>query len=186
MTLAPGARLDPYEIVAPLGAGGLGEVYRARDTRLAREVAIKVLPERLANDADALARLEREVHGVPVGVLANRPVGGRSRATLRAFTLEKIERLASEPAPLPPCQRAESLHTGFFPRWRHDLPRRLRILCHCSTPSGFFLQEKWTDQVDREREDYCRVLLGRHLHQRLEVAQLEGDRVLTEDVGCLA
>src|SRR3990172_2915095 len=60
MALSPGERLGPYIIVAPLGAGGMGEVYRAKDTRLDREVAIKVLPERLANDADALARFERE------------------------------------------------------------------------------------------------------------------------------
>jgi len=60
MTLAAGTRLGPYEIVSPLGAGGMGEVYRARDTNLARQVAIKVLPEAFAQDADRLARLERE------------------------------------------------------------------------------------------------------------------------------
>src|SRR3990172_8457907 len=60
MSLQPNTRLGPYVILAPLGAGGMGEVYRARDTRLDREVAIKVLPQRLANDADALARFERE------------------------------------------------------------------------------------------------------------------------------
>ena len=60
MPLSPGARLGPYEIVAPLGAGGMGEVYRARDTRLGRDVAVKVLPDRLAADADSLARFERE------------------------------------------------------------------------------------------------------------------------------
>ncbi|HEV8610610.1 MAG TPA: protein kinase, partial [Thermoanaerobaculia bacterium] len=64
MTLSPGARLGPYEIVSPLGAGGMGEVYRARDTRLERAVAIKVLPARLAADADALARFEREARAV--------------------------------------------------------------------------------------------------------------------------
>jgi serine/threonine-protein kinase len=64
MPLIPGARLGPYDIVAPLGAGGMGEVYRARDTRLAREVAIKVLPEHMASDADALARFEREAKAV--------------------------------------------------------------------------------------------------------------------------
>ena len=54
------ARLGPYEILAPLGAGGMGEVYRARDGKLNREVAIKVLPELFAADADRLARFQRE------------------------------------------------------------------------------------------------------------------------------
>ena len=60
MPLSAGDRLGPYEIVAPLGAGGMGEVYRARDSRLGREVAVKVLPEHLANNPEALDRFERE------------------------------------------------------------------------------------------------------------------------------
>ena len=64
MALTSGTRLGPYEILAPLGAGGMGEVYRARDTRLHREVAIKVLPERVAGDPDALARFEREARAI--------------------------------------------------------------------------------------------------------------------------
>src|SRR5438552_126024 len=60
MTLAAGTKLGPYEIVAPLGAGGMGEVYRARDTRLGREVAIKVLPESFSKDPDRLRRFEQE------------------------------------------------------------------------------------------------------------------------------
>ncbi len=64
MPLPPSTRLGPYEIVAPLGAGGMGEVYRARDPRLNREVAIKVLPERLAKDPQALARFESEAKAV--------------------------------------------------------------------------------------------------------------------------
>jgi len=60
MALTPGSRLGPYEILSPIGAGGMGEVYRARDTRLDREVAVKVLPERLAASPEALARFERE------------------------------------------------------------------------------------------------------------------------------
>ena len=60
MSLAPGTRLGPYEIVSPLGAGGMGEVYRARDTRLGREVAVKVLPPGFSKDADRLIRFERE------------------------------------------------------------------------------------------------------------------------------
>src|SRR5438477_8703957 len=60
MSLGPGARLGPYEILSAIGAGGMGEVYRARDTRLKREVAIKVLPDSFANDPDRIARFERE------------------------------------------------------------------------------------------------------------------------------
>src|SRR6478672_3001887 len=60
MTLTAGARLGPYEIVAPIGSGGMGEVYRARDPRLGREVAIKVLPTLVASDPDRLKRFEKE------------------------------------------------------------------------------------------------------------------------------
>src|SRR6201997_703013 len=60
MPLSPGTRLGPYEILATLGAGGMGEVYKARDTKLDREVAIKVLPAALAQDPERLARFERE------------------------------------------------------------------------------------------------------------------------------
>jgi Tol biopolymer transport system component len=64
MSLASGTRLGSYEIVAPLGAGGMGEVYRARDGKLNRDVAIKVLPEHLGVDPDALGRFEREAQSV--------------------------------------------------------------------------------------------------------------------------
>ncbi len=60
MPLLPGTRLGPYEIGAPLGAGGMGEVYRATDTTLKRDVAIKVLPDAMAHDTERLARFERE------------------------------------------------------------------------------------------------------------------------------
>lgn len=59
-----GSQLGPYVIVAPLGAGGMGEVFRARDTRLEREVAIKVLPASMAHDPDRRARFEREAKSV--------------------------------------------------------------------------------------------------------------------------
>jgi eukaryotic-like serine/threonine-protein kinase len=64
MALSPGSKLGPYEIVAPLGAGGMGEVYRARDPRLGREVAIKVLPGSFCRDADRLRRFEQEARAV--------------------------------------------------------------------------------------------------------------------------
>jgi serine/threonine protein kinase len=60
VSLPPGARFGSYQITAPVGAGGMGEVYRATDTRLKRQVAIKMLPEALASDVDRLARFQRE------------------------------------------------------------------------------------------------------------------------------
>jgi serine/threonine protein kinase len=60
MSLAPGTRLGPYEILSPLGAGGMGEVYRARDTRLDRTVAVRVLPQHLSSSREVRQRFERE------------------------------------------------------------------------------------------------------------------------------
>src|SRR5437016_12351570 len=64
MTLASGSKLGPYEIQSPLGAGGMGEVYRARDMRLGRDVALKILPESFARDGDRLHRFEQEARAV--------------------------------------------------------------------------------------------------------------------------
>jgi serine/threonine protein kinase len=60
VTLTPGTRLGPYEVTAQIGVGGMGEVYRATDRNLKRQVAIKVLPEALATDPERLARFQRE------------------------------------------------------------------------------------------------------------------------------
>jgi serine/threonine protein kinase/tetratricopeptide (TPR) repeat protein len=64
MTLSAGTRLGPYEILSPIGAGGMGEVYRARDRKLGRDVAVKVLPQSVASDPDTLARFEREAKAI--------------------------------------------------------------------------------------------------------------------------
>ena len=64
MPLSPGDRLGPYEIMAPIGAGGMGEVYRARDTRLGRDVALKILPPDMARDPSRRQRLELEARAV--------------------------------------------------------------------------------------------------------------------------
>src|SRR6202451_4140647 len=64
MALTTGSKVGPYEIVAPLGAGGMGEVYRARDARLGREVALKVLPESFSRDSERLRRFEQEAQAV--------------------------------------------------------------------------------------------------------------------------
>ena len=64
MPLAVGDRLGPYEILGSIGHGGMGEVYRARDPRLRREVAVKVLRESIAGDPESLARFHRETHAV--------------------------------------------------------------------------------------------------------------------------
>ena len=93
MALVPGVRLGPYEVVAPLGAGGMGEVYRARDTKLGRDVALKVLPANVARDPDRMARFGREAQ-----VLAslNHPniaaiYGLEESGGVRALVMELVE-----------------------------------------------------------------------------------------------
>ncbi len=109
VTLAPGTRLGPYEIVAPLGAGGMGEVYRARDTRLGREVAVKVLPGHVSSDPEVRARFEREARTVSS---LNHPhictlfdVGGVDDTDYLVMELLEGETLAARLArgPLPPA-----------------------------------------------------------------------------------
>jgi serine/threonine protein kinase len=89
VTLSSGARLGRYEILEPLGAGGMGEVYRARDTQLDRDVAVKVLPPALENDAHALERFEREAKAVAAlshpNILALQIVAGLAAAHERGI-----------------------------------------------------------------------------------------------------
>jgi len=108
MALVPGTRLGPYEVVAPLGAGGMGEVYRAHDSGLKRDVALKVLPDAFAGDSERLARFEREAH---VLAALNHPHiaaihGLAQQGTSRALVLELVEgptladRIAADPIPV--------------------------------------------------------------------------------------
>src|SRR5512135_2195736 len=108
MTLSAGARLGPYEILGPIGAGGMGEVYRARDPRLGREVAIKVLPATFSQDADRLRRFEQEARAAGVlnhpGITAVYDIGSEDGAPyivgelLEGETLR--QRLATGPVPV--------------------------------------------------------------------------------------
>src|SRR5258708_5259656 len=103
MPLAAGTRLGVYEILAPIGAGGMGEVYRARDTNLGRDVAIKVLPDPLARDPERLARFKREAK---VLAALNHPnIGHIYGVESQALVMELVEgeTLGSliKPGPLP-------------------------------------------------------------------------------------
>ena len=101
MTLQPGDRLGHYEVISALGSGGMGEVYRARDTKLGREVAIKILPRLFTSDPERLARFEREARllaslnhphiGAIYGVEDTDPSPGSGQTALRALVLELIE-----------------------------------------------------------------------------------------------
>ncbi|HKC23318.1 MAG TPA: serine/threonine-protein kinase, partial [Thermoanaerobaculia bacterium] len=108
MSLTPGTRLGPYEVLSPLGAGGMGEVYRARDTRLEREVAVKVLPEGLAGSPEALARFASEARAVAAlshpHILALFDVGeeGGIRYAVSELLEGETLRMAMAHGPIPP------------------------------------------------------------------------------------
>ena len=100
MSLFPGAKLGPYEIQSSLGAGGMGEVYRARDARLGREVALKVLPESLSRDADRLRRFEQEARAVAAlnhpNILAIHDIGDQGGTRFIVSELLEGESLRAE------------------------------------------------------------------------------------------
>ena len=114
--MTPGTRLGPYEIIAAIGAGGMGEVYRARDTRLDRDVAIKVLPAAFAGDPDRRARFEREAKAVAAlshpNILAIHDVGVARRARRIAVTElldgETLRERLTQPARCPSARRSTS------------------------------------------------------------------------------
>jgi serine/threonine protein kinase len=116
MAILPGRRLGPYEILSVIGAGGMGEVYKARDTRLNRDVALKVIPEVFAADADRMSRFEREAK-----LLAslNHPhiaaiYGLEESSSTKALVMELVEgptladRIATGPIPLDEALRSST------------------------------------------------------------------------------
>jgi len=136
MSLEPGVRLGPYEVVAAAGAGGMGEVYKARDTRLDRTVAIKVLPAHVASDRQARERFEREARAVAA---LNHPHictlhdVGRAEAVGGAVDFLVMEYVDGETLAARlqrgalPVDRALSYASEIHetcPRWRH-MPRQL-------------------------------------------------------------
>src|SRR5258706_8392062 len=97
MTLAPGTRLGPYEVLAPLGAGGMGEVYRAKDPKLARDVAVKVLPEDFLEGEERKARFEREArllaalnHPNIAAIYSFEEIPGSSPSSLRPLIVMEL------------------------------------------------------------------------------------------------
>ena len=113
MTLPVGTRLGPYEILAPIGAGGMGEVYKARDSRLERLVAVKLLPEHLAKNGDALARFEREARAVAalnhpsiLGIFDFATHAETSFVVMELLEGESLRRKLDE-GPLPPRRAVE-------------------------------------------------------------------------------
>jgi serine/threonine protein kinase len=138
VTLTPGTRLGPYEVIGSLGAGGMGEVYRATDTNLDRQVAIKILPDLFAHDPDRLARFEREAKTL---ASLNHPniaqiYGLEKGDGIRALVMELVEgptladRIAQGPIPIDVVafRRLDRVHRR-APRRQHvvgDPSRRQR------------------------------------------------------------
>src|ERR1700693_3908814 len=113
MSLSPGTKLGSYEIVSPLGACGMGEVYRARDTRLGREVALKVLPTALASGPERMARFQREAQVLAsrnhpqIGAIYGFEVSGGVRHRLRAHRSPELARPCSPSGRLRPDRRRQ-------------------------------------------------------------------------------
>jgi serine/threonine protein kinase len=101
MPLFPGTHLGSYEVTGPLGSGGMGEVYRARDTRLERTVAIKILPRELSNDPIRKQRFEREAKTISSlnhpHICVLHDVGSKEMASLLSQHQDAVERLAEVP-----------------------------------------------------------------------------------------
>lgn len=151
MQLTPGKKLGPYEIVSPLGAGGMGEVYRARDTRLGREVAIKVLPRHLSANPEVRARFEREAKTVSA---LNHPhictlfdVGREGDADYLVMELVEGETLASRLA-RGPLSSSDTLRIGVEIADALDQAHRARIVHRDLKPGNVMLTKSGAKLMD--------------------------------------
>ena len=151
MTLAAGARLGPYEILAPLGAGGMGEVYKARDTRLERSVAIKVMPEELAQSSDFRARFEREARAASAlnhpNICALYDIGEQGGTAFLVMELLEGESLAArlQRGPLP---TAEVLRHGMEIADALDRAHRAGIVHRDLKPGNIMLTKSGAKLLD--------------------------------------
>src|SRR6202023_2305196 len=133
MTLTSGTKFGPYEIVSPLGSGGMGEVYRARDTRLDRTVAIKVLPGHLSDNSEAKERFDREARSISSlshpNVCQLYDVGAQDGISYLVMEFLEGETLADRlrrgPLPLPQfCKIAIEICEGLEKAHRHGVVHR--------------------------------------------------------------
>ncbi|MGH9366131.1 MAG: protein kinase domain-containing protein [Thermoanaerobaculia bacterium] len=127
MPLSAGQRFGPYEVLASLGAGGMGEVYRARDPRLGREVAIKVLPAELSRDSERLRRFEKEARAASAlnhpNIVTVYEIGSADSVSYLAMELVEGETLRAELAEGPvPIKKLLAIAHPFHP---HDSGREI-------------------------------------------------------------
>jgi len=155
MLLGPGTRLGPYEVIGPLGAGGMGEVYRARDTRLRRDVAVKVLPDALASDGERLHRFEQEALAASAlnhpNVLTIHDIGSEAGRPFVVFELLEGQTLREE------------LRGSALP-----VRRTIELLSDRSTELGPYLSAR---RLDAQQTEALRAVV----EQRLALGRLEGE-----------
>ena len=159
MALTSGTRLGPYEILAPVGAGGMGEVYRARDTRLGRDVAVKILSTHRLSDPDLKQRFEREARAVSSlthpNICCLYDVGSQDGTAF--IVMEYLEgetlavRLKAGPLPLPLC-----LKIGIEIADALDKAHREGIIHRDLKPSNIMLYQIWRKADGLRSGQVCR------------------------------
>ncbi|MBK8725507.1 MAG: protein kinase [Holophagaceae bacterium] len=151
MTLAPGTKLGPYEILSPLGAGGMGEVWKAKDARLDRFVAVKVLPEHLATHPEALARFEREAKAVAAlnhpNIMALHDLGNQDGVVYEVMELLEGESL-----------RATLAHGPLAPRTATELAVQLAHGLAAAHEKGVIHRDLKPDNLWITKEGRLKIL----------------------------